>query len=878
MAWRRPTSRDSRMRERAEEMRAHLDLYAEDLIARGVPPEEAHRQARIKFGNPRVKLEEVDALNRLAWLDALRRDFSHALRSLSASPGFTTVVLVVLTLGIGATTAIFSVADAVVFRGLPFEESDRLVGISQIDLRDGSAQFAAFDAADATDYRQQQDVFEALAAVPEGPIAYTLRGDSPEQVYGTRSTADLFTVLRVQPQLGRLFSAEHEILGNHRVVLISDGLWHRRFGADPAVVGKTLVEGAVTREIIGVMPPGFSWPADSAARVDVWIPWVVRDNEKSRAGGRARYISLIGRLKPGISLDQAHARMDQIRGSLAAEHPAWFKDEGIRVRPLVDAIVGDRVQSWMWLLLGAVLCVLLIACVNVANLLLARTAARSHELRIRAALGASRWQLVRSVQAESLLLSLAGTALAVAAVYWTVDIMRTVLPAGVPRLSSVVIDFRILGGAVLAAIVGGLLIGLGPVVYLTRPNLAGALRDSRPLAAGARSRHLQTAFIVGEVALAVVLLVGSGLFVASFVRLMRVELGFDYRGVAAISLYPRVDLSSEQSTNETHARAEALLTGAIERLRAIPGVESAAALSGGLPLTTSWTRYTLQARGRDFRDEEMVDLRQATPDYAQVMRLTLLQGRWLGPADTRGAGRVVVLNDVAARRYLEGEQAVGGDVTFQMKRWKVVGVVKGLRLGGPESDVRPEAYVSVAQSQIVGGQVVVRAVDRTSLPLAGLRDAVRTLNPQAAPEVEVLDDLFSGLIATRRFNMLLLSMFGLLAVAIATIGVYGVMAFLVTHRTQEIAVRMALGADAPTVLRSVVSQAAVYLLAGLALGFAGAFSLAGLTEAFLFQVRPYDLGVYAATGTALVIAGLVAAWVPARRASRVDPLVALRAG
>jgi predicted permease len=875
---RRLRSRESRMRERAEEMRAHVDLYTEDLIARGVPAGEARRQARIKFGNPRVKLEEVDALNGFAWLDALGRDFRDARRSLAASPGFTFVVLIVLTLGVGATTAIFSVVDAVVLRGLPFEESDRLAGISRIDLKNGSAQLAGFDAADAIDYRQRQDVFAALAAVPEGPMPSTLRGDPVEQVYVTRSTADLFDVLRVRPQLGRLFSAEHEIRGNHRVVLISDGLWRRRFGADPAAVGKTLVVESVSREIVGVMPAGFAWPVDGAARADVWIPWVVRDNEKSRDGGRARYISLVGRLKPGISFDQAHARIDQIRASLAVEHPAWFKDEGIRVRPLVDAIVGDSVQSWMWLLLGAVLCVLLIACANVANLLLARTAARTHELRIRSALGASRWQLVRSVQTESLLLTLAGTALAVVAVYGTVDVMRTVLPQSVPRLSSITVDLRILAAAALAAIVCGLLIGLGPAIYLTTPTLAGALRDSRPLAAGGRSRHLQTAFIVGEVALAVVLLVGSGLFVASFIRLMRVELGFDYRGVAAIALYPRIDMSNEQARNETHARAEALLTGAIERLRAIPGIESAAALSGGLPLTTSWTRYTLQTRGRDFRDDDMVDLRQATPDYPKVMRLTLVQGRWLSPADTRGAERVVVLNDVAARRYLAGEQPIGADVTFQTKTWKVVGVVKGLRLGGPESDVRPEAYISIAQSQIVGGQVVVRAVDPASLPIAALRDAVRTVNPQAAPEVEALDDLFSSLIATRRFNMLLLSMFGLLAVAIATIGVYGVMAFLVAHRTQEIAVRLALGADAPAVLRSVLSQAAVYLLGGLALGFAGAFSLAGLTEAFLFQVRPHDVGVYAATGAVLVIAGLVAAWLPARRASRVDPLVALRAG
>ena len=877
--WRRVWSRASRARERAEEIRAHLDLYAEDLIARGVPPAEARRQARIRFGNPRVKLEELDALNGLAWLDALRRDVGHAGRSLAASPGFTLAVLLVLTLGIGATTAIFSVVDAVVLRALPFEESDRLAGISRIDLRDGSAEFAGFDAADATDYRQRQDVFEALAAVPEGPLAYTLSGDRPEPVHGTRSTADLFAVLRVRPQLGRLFTAENEVQGNHRVVIISDGLWHRRFGADPAAVGKTLVVGSVAREVIGVMPPGFSWPVGGPARVDVWIPWVVRANETSREGGQARYISLIGRLRPGVSLDQAQARMDQIRGSLAADHPTWFKDVGIRVRPAVDAIVGDRVQSWMLMLLGAVVCVLLIACVNVANLLLARTVARSHELRIRAALGASRWQLVRGMQAESLLLSLAGTALAVVAVYWTIDVIRTVMPEGVPRLGSVAVDLRIVAGATLAATVCGLLMGLGPAVFLSTPNLAGALRDSRPLAAGLRSRYLQTAFIVGQVSLALVLLVGSGLFVASFVRLMRVELGFDYRNVLAVPLYPRIDLSSGQSRDETYLRAQALLDRTIERVRGLPGIESAAALAGGLPLTTSWTRVVVEARGRDFKsDADMVDIRQATPDYLKAMRLTLLHGRWIAPSDTRGSEPAVVLNDVAARRYLGREQAAGADIRFQLKAWKVVGVVKGLRAGGPESDVRPEAYVPVAQSQIIGGHLVVRTAGDAVAMIPAVKEAVSALNPASIADVEALEDLFRGLIATRRFNMLLLSLFGVLAIAIAAIGVYGVMAFLVAHRTREIGVRMALGADAASVLRSVLSQASRYLLAGLAFGFVGAVSVAGLAEGFLFRVRPHDVGVYAAAGAVLLIAGLVAAWIPARRAARVDPLAALRVG
>jgi putative ABC transport system permease protein len=875
--WRRLRSRNARAQERADEVQAHLDLYAEELMARGLSAADARRQARLEFGNPRVKLEEVDAMNGLAWFDALRRDLRYALRSLRASPGFTTVVLAVLTLGIGASTAIFSVVDAVVLRGLPFDASDRLAGVSRVNLRDGSLEAAGFAAPDVIDYRQRQDVFDSLAAVPEGPREFTLSGHQPEKVYGTRSTADLFALLHVQPALGRVFSAENEIQGNHRVVLISHGLWQRRFGADPHIVGKTLVTGTMTREILGVMPRGFTYPIGVPQRVDLWVPWVTPANEKPRDGGRVSYLSLVGRLKAGVSIDQAQARMAQITASLAGEYPAWFKDQGVEVRPLVDAIVGDRVQSWMLMLLGAVACVLLIACVNVANLLLARATARSHEIRIRSALGASRWQLVRGMLTESLVLSVAGTALAVVFAFWAVHILRAAMPANVPRLSSVVIDFRVLGIAALAASVCGVLMGLGPALHLSRPRIAGAFRESRLHTA--RNQRLRGALVVLEVALAVVLLVGSGLFVSSFARLIGVDLGLDYRNVLTFPAYPRLDLSSEQATNETYARADALVADVLARVRGVPGVESVAALSGGLPLTSSWTRMVVEVRGRSFtNDESMVDIRQATPDYLKVMRLTLLQGRWLAPTDTRGSESVVVLNDEAARRYFGDANPIGAEIRLQQKTSKIVGVVRGVRLGGPESEVRPEAYVSTSQNAIIGGAIVVRTTGDPLVVISGVRAALTTVVPTPSlSDVTTLEQIYAGLVATRRFNMLLLSLFGVLGIVIAAIGIYGVMAYLVTQRTQEIGVRMALGADAGLVLRSVLWEAGRYLVIGLSIGLVSASRLSTLVEGFLFRVPPRDLAVYAAAGGLILVAGLVAAWVPARRASHVDPLVALRA-
>ena len=873
--WRRVWWRRISSEERAEEMRAHIDLYAEELMARGWSAADASRHARLRFGNPRVKLEELDALNGFRWAEAVCRDLRYTLRSLRAAPGFTAVVLGVLTVGIGASTAIFSVVDAVVLRGLPFDESDRLVGVSQVNLRDGSLQAAGFAAPDARDFRQRQDVFEALATLPEGPMQLALGGDQPEQVYGTRSTADLFAVLRVRPALGRVFSAENEIQGNHRVVLISHGLWQRRFGADPNVAGRTLVVGTVTREILGVMPPGFTYPIGIPEHVDLWMPWVERANEQTRDGGRASYLSLVGRLKTGVSLDQARARMAQINSSLAVEYPVWFKNQGIDVRPLADAIVGDRVQSWMLMLLAAVMCVLLIACVNVANLFLVRATTRTHEIRIRSALGASRWELVQSMLIESLVLAAVGTALALVFAYWAVNVLQAAMPANVPRLSDVAVDLRVLGIAAAGASLCGLLMGLGPALHLSRPHLAAGFHASRGHTP--RTRLLRTMLIVVEVALAVVLLVGSGLFVSSFVQLIRTDLGLDYRKVLTFNLYPRIDLGTEQATNETYARADALVTSALDRLRLIPGVESVAALAGGLPLTTSWTRYVVEVAGRRFIDEDMVDIRQATPDYLKVMRLTLLQGRWLAPTDTSGAERVVVLNDEAARRYLGAANPIGAEILIQQKPSKVVGVVRGVRLGGPESEVRPEAYVSSSQSPIIGASIVVRTAGQPLALASAVKAAMTTVVPtQPVSELTALETLYGGLIATRRFNMLLLSIFGILAIVIAAIGIYGVMAYLVTQRTQEIGVRMALGADAALVLRSVLWEAGRYLVLGLTLGLAAASILAGFVEGFLFRVPPRDVGVYSAAAAVILAAGLLAAWVPARRAAHVDPLVALR--
>ncbi|HVS12997.1 MAG TPA: ABC transporter permease [Thermoanaerobaculia bacterium] len=803
-------------------------------------------------------------------------DLRHALRALRAAPGFTLVALFVLVLGIGATTAIFSVVDTVVLQGLPFDQADRLIAIGTRHPQQGTTSLSIAPQ-DYLDIERHVRSLAGLAATARGGD-FTLRdAGEPEALRVQRVTADLFAILRVAPALGRLFREENEIDGNHRVALLSDQLWRQRFGADPEMIGRSLEFDDGAYRIVGVMPRGFTYPVGPTRPTELWVPYVVPENQRERGRGRSYYLRLVGRLDDGAALEQVQTELDQLQAGLAEEHPDWFRDRDLEVRTLHDALVG-RVRGWMLMLLGAVALVLLIACVNVANLMLARATGRTRELGLRAALGASRWQIARGLLAESLLLSVAGTLGALLVAAWGGAALKASLPQELPRIASVGIDARVLGAAALAAAATGLLFGVAPALRFSRPDLGAALRDGGRGTAGARRDSLRGLLVIAEVAIAVVLLVGAGLFVLSFARLVSIDIGLDHRDVLSVGVWPRVDFQDPEDRDRVSAATFATLPGLLERIAAIPGVESAGLIAGGLPLSGSWSRDSVSVPGREeeFDGDDAADVRQITGGYPRAIRARLIAGRHLTDADTTSQAPVVVLNESAAALYLPDRDPIGAQIGINGDR-TVIGVVADVRLGGPESEPRPEAYVPVSKTFCFGGELVIRSGVPPDTLAPAVKDAIWASFPGVViPEWVTMGSLLDRLLAQRRFNMLLVGLFGALAILIAGVGLYGVMAYMVAQRTPEIGVRMALGARPFGVLRMILAHAGLYLAIGLALGVAGALGFASSIEGFLFAVGPRDARVYLAVSLMLLPCGLVAALVPALRAARVDPLIALR--
>jgi predicted permease len=803
------------------------------------------------------------------------QDLRHAIRALGRTPAVTAVTIAVLTLGIGATTAIFSVVDAIVFRGLPFHQADRLVSITTRDLSTG-ALTGANAPQDFLDWNAQQDVFETLAATATGG-GFVLRGEGrPENLRVLRTTASLFDVLRVQPALGRVFTKDHEVDGNHRVAVISDALWRSRFGSDPAIVGKRMTFDFGAWEIVGVMPPGFTYPIGQLQPTELWVPLRVPAAQRTRGTNRSYYLQIAGRLRGDVTVAQADERMAAITAALALQHPAWFTNRTSAVRPLHELLVGGA-RPWMLMLLGAVGIVLLIACVNVANLMLARAMARVREIGVRTALGASRWQLVRGLLAESLVLSTAGTACAVVAAWWSMDLLKAALPATLPRGEAVAVNLRVLAAASALAVLTGLLVGLAPAVQFSRPSLIRFLRDGGAATAGRGRQNLRATLVVVEVALAVVLLICAGLFASSFARLVKIDMGFEHRNVLTATVRPRMNASDPADWERVKARLSVAIPQILERVRSMPGVE-AAAFTAAPPLSPLSFRSEVQVRGaqQPFRGEDSVEVRQVTPDYGRVMRTRLVRGRYLTADDAATSQQVVVLNEEAGKRYFPFVDPLGATITIDVDR-TVVGVVANARLDGPEKPLRPEAYVPAAQSTPVGGDLVVRTAGDPQALAHVVREAVWTSIPDASiPETTSMQTVLDRFTSQRRLNMLIVGLFGFLGLVIAAVGIYGVTSYTVVQRTQEIGVRMALGARRSRILTMVLAAVSLLLLTGLAIGVVGAWLLTGLLESFLFDVAPHDPAVFAAGAVVLFTSGFVAALVPALRASRVAPLIALR--
>jgi putative ABC transport system permease protein len=812
----------------------------------------------------------------------MRQQLKIAVRSLLKSPTFTIVALFVLALGIGAGTTIFSVVDAVVLRGLPFDEHDRIVAVLSVDTRRPTT-FGGGSSTTQTylDWRKMQQSFEALAMVGGTSFRLKTENGEPADVRGQGVTSDFFAVLRVKPLMGRAFTKGDEIDGQpSHVVLLSYGFWTTRFGGAPDIVGRTLELNEEPFEIVGVMPSDFQYPVASDHPTGVYVPHAFGKEDIERGSSHNYNGVVIGRLKPGVTIPQANDDMNRVTAALDEQYPKWEPGRRANVITLHEYLVG-KVRDWMLMLLGAVTLVLLIACANVANLMLARATVRHREIGIRAALGAGRGTLIRELLLEGLLVSSAGAAAGTALAFGGVRILHAWLPTRLPRVASIGIDWRVLLFAAACALLTGILFSIVPAWRSSRPDITGALRDrDRSTTLGLAGQRLRGTLVVTEIALAVVLMVGAGLFIGSFAKLIRIDPGFDYHNVMTFSVGTRVNFRDQTAVNEALKQGGTYIQRMIDSVRRVPNVEMVGAVAGGVPLTGSWSRtgVTLPGKGELKGDDDSIDLRRVSADYLSLLKIPLVRGRTLTDRDVSGSPLVVVINQAAAGKYWPDRDPIGEHITISSKDRVVVGIVGNIRHLGPESPVRQEAYVPMAQEQILGADLVIRTSGRPVNQLASVKAAIWAVNPEQhlLGDVFTLEGYMDRLIALRRFTMALLALFGFLGLIIAAVGIYGVMAYVVAQRTNEIGVRMALGATPSQVLSMVLRRAVSLTAAGLFIGGVVAWQISSSVQKFLFQVQSTDAIVFVVSFLTLLVAGLLASMIPALRASSIDPLVALR--
>ncbi len=898
----------AREAEIVEELSQHLDDRWRELVAEGNTPDAARQLALGEFRGPDVLGRSLAPLRQSHWADpsppaasrafsweGLMADLRQAVRALRAAPAFTIVALVVLTLGIGATTAIFSVVDAVVLRALPFADPDRIVALGERSMPGqgpgmGKAVPAGMPAMPGTDpgdplalsrvqpqnyldWTARQQVFESMAAIADSELTLQMPGAAAEDVAAQRVTAGFFDVLRIRPAIGQLFTAENEVDGRHRVTVLSDAFWRERLGASPDVVGRTIPLDGGSYEVIGILPAGVTYPVGALRRTDFWVPYVIPPNERTRGRGISMYLQSIARLKPGVSLEQSQAHMDQIAAAIVQANPDSRGLRAFGVRPLRDHLVGASVKSWMLMLLASVGIVLLIACANVANLLLARASTREREVAVRAALGAGRWRLVRQFIVESLVLSTAGTVMAIVAAWWLVQVLRSAMPEGVPRVATIALDLRVLAATAGMSLVTGLLFGIVPAWQMSKPNLTSSLNEgTRSASAGRGRQRLRGALVVGEVALAVVLLVGAALFIGSFVRLMRIDPGFNPDGVITMQLYSAAQPGQQPPDwGPVFARI-------VERLGQSGGIVQASAVSPGIPLSIRLHVDGLTVRGRTNEGDSAVSLKTVTAGYHEALRIPLRSGRLFDATDREGSPNVAILNESAARKFFPGEDPVGRTIVVARADRAVVGIVADVRQWSFENGPLAETYLPMAQVTPGTGYLVVRAAGDPRSALPAVKAAVHAVLPDVPLRyVATMQELVARQTAQRRLNMLMLGLFGLLGLVISAVGVYGVMAYIVSLRTREIGVRMALGATRSRVIGMVLANACFLIAAGLAIGAMGAWYLSASAKSFLYGLEPNDLRAFFAAGLALSLAAVAASAIPARRAASVDPTVALRA-
>ncbi|HEY9232918.1 MAG TPA: ABC transporter permease [Blastocatellia bacterium] len=866
--WRNLFRKERVERELSEEVAAYLELLIEAKLDQGIKPAEARRQALIEIGGIEQVKESVREVRMGHYLETLLQDLRFAVRVMVKQPVFALVAVLTLSLGVGATTAIFSIVNAVLIRRLPVTEPERVVVIHN-QLPKLNLPRTAVSALHYLDYSSQPDAFESTAAL--GQRSFNLTGvEVPLRLQAGRATASFFPLLGVTPLVGRAFTAEEDRFGSPHVTLLSYGLWKRLFNADPGAVGQTLQLDGEGYQIIGVLPASF---AELYPYIDLWIPMAFSPRELSEERRSSLAFSMLARLKPGVSLPQAQAAMSAFARNVKGSNPEEFN---IEVRSLVEEQVGD-VRQPLYILMVAVVVVLLISCANIANLLLARASVRGREIAIRSALGAGRRRIVRQLLTESALLGVSGGALGVLFAAWGLRALIALAPTDLPRVSEARLDARVLGFTLAVSLLSGIIFGLMPALVASKTDLVSSLKESGRSDTASPSRHrLRRALVVAEVSLAVVLLIGAGLLLRSFAKLLEVSPGFDSHNVLTL----RWSLPRTQYGEATEV---ARFTNAVlERVAATPGVEHAAVAFQPPFMGGDNSMFSIRDRqaGPDAPPPHAYYL-YVTADYFRAMGIPLVKGRLFEPSDMRiqnpiGDGSAVIIDEALAKRFWPDRDPLGANLGWGTQGpWAtIVGVV---------GTVHPKDLIQEPEGTIYfpwylgSSTLVVRTTDNPHSLAQTIREQLQAVDAnQPVYDIKTMDERLARSLETRRFAVTLLGGFAALALLLAAIGLYGVIAYLVTQRSHEIGIRVALGASRADVLRLVLGQALQLALIGIGVGLAAALALTQFMASLLFGISPTDPLTFAAICIILTAVALTASYIPARRATRIDPMVALR--
>ncbi len=859
-----------------EELRFHFDNEVEKYKRSGMSAEEAKRRARLSFGGHEQVKEDCREAHGTSFVDNTLQDLSYAIRQLRANPTFAIVITLTLALSIGANSAIFSVIHGVLLKTLPYPEPDRLV---RVFLSNSAFPKFPLNPFDFRDFRSRNQSFESLAAFTRGDVQLSGSGE-PVRLNAFGITSGYFHTLGLQPQLGHEFDEKAEIPGNGLQIILSDRLWRTRFDSAPDIIGRKITFNMQPFTVIGVMPPGTEHPGNEyqpvayGEDVDAWWPFSFEGNPAQRG---SHYIEGIGRLKQGVTVEQAREEMNALMTQLGREHPG---DQGwkVLVIPLDSEIAGSS-RRLLMVLLGAVGMVLLIACANAANLLLARASTRQREIAVRLALGAPRSRIVRQLLTESLLISFVGGAVGLALALVGVKALVSLLPANFPRAHDIHVSAPVFAFTLAVSVVTGVLFGLAPALQASRSDpKQGLHKGGRATTGSGHQSRLRNALVVSEVGLACVLLIGAGLMLRSLLNIVHLDPGFrqDHVLTASLSL-PH----TEYKTQEDSAKFVAQLVASLESL---PGVQSA-----GLGSDLPWTGYddnagfNIEGKQPPPHEEFHGRYHMASADYFRALGTPLLRGRFFNEGDKKDAPAVIIINHALAQRYWPGEDVVGKRITFEDnpkdKDWlTIVGVVGDVKDQPNSPGAEPAFWWSALQSGAPNMALVVRADSNPILLVDAVRKSVAQLNPALAlGNVRLMDQIVAGSVATPRFAFILVGLFAGLAILLAAIGTYGVISYSVTQRTPEFGLRMALGAQRLDVLRLVLLQAAQLVFSGTAIGVILALVLARALKSLIYEVSPTDPVTYTAIGFAVIAVAIFACYIPAWKATEADPMIALRA-